>query len=150
MLAAAPVPLLLGAPLRDSLAQVSSVPSDSSIGVLAHAYWHQLGYTLEQDLRYPADTAGPLAPVLYLGLAMLAALLIAVALRRPRNDAFWAVQHGTLAGSALLLLLANNPQGFRLELVLVPAVAAGVALVAQRLAPTDHHPGLAGPRAGEL
>ena len=133
-LAAIRVALLIGAPLRGFIAQNANVPADSDMHTLVHAYFHQLWYVLGKKLSYPADTAGALAPVLYIGLVLIAGLLIAVALRPARGDAFWVAQRGVLVGSAVLLLLSNSPQGYRLELVLVPAYAAGVALVADRLA----------------
>ena len=38
-----------------------------------------------------------------------------------------------IAGSIVLLLLANNPQAYRLELVLVPSAAVGLAVLAQHV-----------------
>jgi hypothetical protein len=37
-----------------------------------------------------------------------------------------------IPGGIVLLLLANNPQAYRLELIFVPVAAVGLALLAQR------------------
>jgi hypothetical protein len=39
-----------------------------------------------------------------------------------------------IPGCVLLLLLANNPQAYRLELVFLPIAAVGLAVLVERLA----------------
>ena len=45
-----------------------------------------------------------------------------------------------IPGGLLLLLLANNPQAYRLELVFVPIAAVGLAVLAGRWSLTRSHP----------
>jgi hypothetical protein len=73
--------------------------------------------------------------------------LVLVALRRPSGDPFWFVLRGSIVGCAVLLLVANNPQGYRLELVFVPAIAAGFALALAYLLPLARGLGVAQPRS---
>jgi hypothetical protein len=132
--AAAPALLLGGAPVRENLAYIFAgynVPTDTSWGHVLAGYPAQLWNTIQGNVNYPAErgTAGLL---LYI---VVAAGLVAIALalaRRPRGDAFWLAQRGAIVGCVVLLLIANNPQGYRLELVFVPVIAAGFALALSR------------------
>jgi NADH:ubiquinone oxidoreductase subunit K len=95
-------------------------------------YPGQLWATVEGNLTYPLDH-GAAGLVLYL---IVAAALIAiglVAMHRPRGDAYWLMAHGAILGSVILLLVAANPQGYRLELVFVPVIACGFAIALNRL-----------------
>lgn len=136
--AALPALLLGGAPVRENLAYIIdgyNVPHDSSWAFVIDGYAGQLWATIEGNLTYPFGLG---APGLLVGLtAVLACAAIAlVVVRRPSGDPFWLMAHGAVAGCAVLLLIANNPQGYRLELVLVPAIAAGFALGLSRLTTT--------------
>jgi hypothetical protein len=71
--------------------------------------------------------------VLYLGLALAAAALVALVLRPSRGDPYFSLMKAAVPGSIVLLLLANNPQAYRLELVLVPMAAVGLAVLARRV-----------------
>ena len=129
-LAAVPALLLGGAPVRENLAYILAgynVPDDTSWGHIASGYPGQLWATVHGNLTYPLErgTAGLL---LYGVVAVSLAAIALVAFRRPRGDAFWLVLRGAIVGCVVLLLIANNPQGYRLELVFVPVIAAGFAL----------------------
>jgi hypothetical protein len=131
--AALPVYLLGGTPVRENLAYVISgfkVPEDDSWSFVASGYLDQLWRTVSTDLTYPVDFAIPVAVVLYAGLAIAAAGLVALVARPSRGDPYFSLLKAALPGSALLLLLANNPQAYRLELVFVPTVAVGLATLA--------------------
>ncbi len=129
-LAALPALLLGGAPVRENLAYILAgynVPTDTSWGHIAAGYPGQLWATIHGNLTYPLErgTAGLL---LYGVVAVCLAAILLVALWRARGDAFWLTAHGAILGCVILLLVANNPQGYRLELVFVPVIAAGFAL----------------------
>ncbi|HEX3172602.1 MAG TPA: hypothetical protein VHQ43_00085 [Solirubrobacterales bacterium] len=134
--AAAPALLLGGAPLRENLAYILAnynVPTDMSWGHVLAGYPGQLWATVQGDATYPLSH-GAAGPLLYGMLAIAIAAIVLVVARRPRGDAFWLVQRGAILGCIVLLLIANNPQGYRLELVFVPTIAAGLAIAFSRLA----------------
>lgn len=129
-LAALPALFLGGAPVRENLAYILAgynVPTDTSWSHILSGYPAQLWSTIHGNLTYPLEhgTAGLL---LYGVVAVSVVAIVLVALRRARGDAFWLMGHGAILGCIVLLLVANNPQGYRLELVFVPVVAAGFAL----------------------
>lgn len=133
-LAALPALFLGGAPVRENLAYILAgynVPTDTSWGHILSGYPGQLWATIEGNLTYPLEhgTAGLL---LYAVVAASLAAIVLVAVRRARGDAFWLMAHGAILGCVVLLLVANNPQGYRLELVFVPAIAAGFAIALSR------------------
>ncbi len=68
--------------------------------------------------------------LLYVGLAVAAPALVAVAVRPSRGDPYFSLMKAAIPGGLLLLLLANNPQAYRLELVFVPIAAVGLAVLA--------------------
>jgi Dolichyl-phosphate-mannose-protein mannosyltransferase len=132
--AALPAFLLGGTPVRDQLAYVITgynIPTDTSWSFIATHYWTQLWHTISTDLTYPVDFPIPVAAVLYVGLAVAAASLVAVAAQPARRDPYFSLMKATIPGGIVLLLLANNPQAYRLELVFVPVAAVGLALLAQ-------------------
>lgn len=133
--AAIPALLLGGAPVRENLAYILdgyNVPTDTSWGYVIAGYPGQLWATLEGNLTYPLDH-GTAGLVLYVFVAAAIVALALTALRRPRGDAFWLMAHGTILGCVILLLVAANPQGYRLELVFVPVIATGFAIALTRL-----------------
>ena len=136
LLAALPAFILGGTPVRDNLAYVISgyeVPDESSWSFVASGYLDQLWRTVSTDLTYPVDFAAPVAVVLYAGLALAAAALVALVARPSRGDPYFSLMKAAIPGCVVLLLLANNPQAYRLELVLVPVAAVGLAVLAMRL-----------------
>jgi len=136
LLAALPAFILGGTPVRDNLAYVISgyeIPDESSWSFVASGYLDQLWRTVSTDLTYPVDFAAPMAVVLYAGLALAAAALVALVARPSRRDPYFSLMKAAIPGCVVLLLLANNPQAYRLELVLVPVAAVGLAVLAMRL-----------------
>ena len=71
--------------------------------------------------------------MLYLGLAVAAAAIVAVAVNPARRDPYFWLAKAAIPGCILLLLLANNAQAYRLELVFVPVAAIGLAILAMRM-----------------
>jgi hypothetical protein len=136
--AAAAIPALLlgGAPVRENLAYILAdynVPADASWGHVIAGYPGQLWVTIHGNLTYPLEH-GKAGLILYAVVAVALVAIVLAALHRPRGDAFWLAQRGAILGCVVLLLIANNPQGYRLELVFVPAIATGFAIALSRLA----------------
>jgi hypothetical protein len=141
MAAALPAFLLGGTPVRDQLAYVITgykIPQDNSWSFIAAHYMDQLWRTIKTDFTYPVDFPLPVTVLLYAGLAVAAAALVAVALNRPRGDPYFMLAKAAIPGCILLFLLANNAQAYRLELVFVPIAAIGLALLARRVSSTAH------------
>ena len=137
VVAALPAFVLGGTPVRDNLAYVIAgynIPDESTWSYVASGYLDQLWRTISTDLTYPVDFALPVAIALYAGLALAAAALIALLARPSSGDPYYSLMKASLPGCVLLLLLANNPQAYRLELVFVPMAAVGLAILAMRLA----------------
>jgi hypothetical protein len=135
--ASVPAFLIGGAAVRDNLAYVIggyNIPADSSWSYVASGYLDQLWRTISTDATYPVDFAAPVAVVLYAGLALAIAALVAVIARPSHGDPYFSLMKAAIPGSIVLLLLANNPQAYRLELVLVPIAAVGLAVLAVTLA----------------
>ncbi len=129
LVAAAPAPLIFGAPLLDHLAYAGNgfyVPESTSIGSVVGDYLPALGRVLEGVLDYLVHN--PLTATVFLGGMGLLLFL------SPRGDSFFRLMRWALLGCALLLALALNPTNFRLELVFVPLVAVGLALGWERAA----------------
>jgi hypothetical protein len=136
VVAALPAFVLGGTPVRDNLAYVIAgynIPDESTWSYVASGYLDQLWRTISTDLTYPVDFALPVAIALYAGLALAAAALIALLARPSSGDPYFSLMKASLPGCVLLLLLANNPQAYRLELVFVPMAAVGLAILAIRL-----------------
>ena len=134
-LASLPALLLGGAPVRENLAYILAgynVPADSSWGHVIAGYPGQLWATIQGNLDYPLER-GAIGLALYVTVAAALAALTLVAVRRARGDAYWLAAHGAILGCVVLLLIAANPQGYRLELVFVPLIAIGFALALSRL-----------------
>jgi hypothetical protein len=134
--AALPAYLLAGAPVRENLAYVITgykIPTDSSWGFVAENYLDQLWRTITTELEYPLDFPAPVALLLYAGLGIALVALVALLARPARGDPYFSLMKAAVPVGVVLLLLANNPQAYRHELVLVPMVAAGLALLAGRL-----------------
>jgi hypothetical protein len=127
--ASVPAVLLFHASVKNQLAYVINgyyVPDDTSWGYVLRGYPAQLGDTLERNLSYPLDYPLPVALVLYVGLAALAALVVVFLLRAPREP-YFDVHRGAMIGYVLFLGVAANPQGYRLELIGLPTLAVALA-----------------------
>lgn len=136
--AAAALPALAigGAPARENLAYIYAgynVPSADGWGDVISGYPDQLWLTIEGNLTYPLDH-GTFGLALYAVVAVAIVAIVLAALQRPNGDAFWLAMRGATLGCAVLLLVANNPQGYRLEMVFVPVIAAGFAVAITYLA----------------
>ena len=134
--AALPAFLLGGTPVRDQLAYVITgyeIPGDTSWGFITRNYMDQLWITVKTDLTYPTDFPLPVTGVLYAGLAVAAAAIVVVALHRTHRDPYFTLAKAAIPGCILLLLLANNPQAYRLELLFVPVAAIGLAIIGRRM-----------------
>jgi energy-converting hydrogenase Eha subunit E len=100
---------------------------------VASGYLDQLWRTISTDLSDPGKFAVPVTILFYGGIALAVAALVAVVARPSRGDPYFSLMKASLPGCVLLLLLANNPQAYRLELVFVPMAAVGLAILAVHL-----------------
>ncbi len=127
--ASVPAVLLFHASVKNQLAYVINgyyVPDDTSWSYVLRGYPGQLGTTLERNVSYPLDYPLPVAMVLYVGLAALAALVVVFLVRAPREP-YFDVHRGAMIGYVLFLAVAANPQGYRLELIGLPTLAVALA-----------------------
>lgn len=135
LLASLPAVLLFGTPVRQNLAYLLSdfqIPRDSSWGFVKAHYPAKIVEQLHLDARYPIHQPLPVLVTLagFVVLAGVAFLFV----RAPRRDPFFALMQASVVGGVIALVPSLNYTIFRLELVFVPAVAVGVALVAERAA----------------
>ena len=135
VVAALPAFVLGGTPVRDNLAYVIAgynIPDESSWSYVASGYLDQLWRTI--SWTSPTRSTSPSRPrSCSTRDCAAAAALIALVARPSRGDPYFALMKASLPGCVLLLLLANNPQAYRLELVFVPMAAVGLAILAVRL-----------------
>jgi hypothetical protein len=134
-LASLPAPLLFAAPVRQNLAYVLGgfqIPRNTSWGWILARYPKMMLEVLKEDLTYPLHERAPystisflLAPAMVLGLILL--------FKRSRHPLVTLIQ-GSALGALATVLLAANYTGLRLELVFVPAVATGFALLGEDIA----------------
>jgi hypothetical protein len=132
VLGSLPAPLLFSAPLRQNLAYVLGgfqIPGNTSWGWILPRYPKVMLEVLKEDLTYPLHAQAPystisfiLAPAVILGLVLL--------FKRSRDPLVTLMQGGAL-GALATVLVAANFTGLRLELVFVPAVATGFALLGE-------------------
>ena len=133
VLASLPAPLLFSAHFRDNLAYTLNayrIPVDTSWSSIAGAYPHRMATVFRYDLEYPLETAVPLLAFL-MGAVVLAGL-VRLYVRSDRDDPFVLLAQGAGLGGLVTILLAANYSNGRLELVLVPAIAAGLGLLGER------------------
>lgn len=126
---ALPALLIGGAPVRENLAYIQAgykIPVDASWGDVLDGYPGLLWATIKGNLTYPSEL-GVIGPPFYLAIALAAALILYALMQRPSGDPFWLAMRGAALGCLVLLLVAANPQGYRLELVFLPVLAAGLA-----------------------
>src|SRR5439155_6008938 len=122
LLAALPAPLLFGAPVRVALAYTLNgfqAQADPSWGAIAHGYLRGAHSLVKNDLDYLARD--PYVAVLGLGGFVLLFAL------RDRSDPVVSLMRASALAALGYLLLLPNYTGFRLELVLVPMIAVGIA-----------------------
>lgn len=135
IIASIPAPLIFSVPLRDNLAYVLNdfrVPTDTSWSWIASHYPSQLGDLIHLDATYPTSSPIPTLITIAMGLAVLAGLVLFVLAREP-GSSYMSLIRGATLGGILTILISVNYTGMRLELVFVPAVATGLALLGEEL-----------------
>jgi hypothetical protein len=127
LLASLPAPLLFSVDARAQLAFVANdrtVPPDTSWSFIADRYPHIVGDMVTGYGHYA--TANPVVVAVFvLGLVALYAL-------GHRRDPFFLLLWGVPLGYLALLAIGPTFSAFRYELVLLPCVAAGWALICAR------------------
>ena len=121
--AALPVPLALGAPVRDAMAYTFENfyrPRDTSWSWLAAHYWPGLRSLVRHNLTY---LQGHPLTALYLVGGYFALFLVS-----SHGDRFIRFFRAAAVGSILLDALQPNYTELRLELTFVPIAAAGLAV----------------------
>jgi hypothetical protein len=134
VLAALPAVVAVKVPMRELLAQMLNglqPAPDLSWGTIAGRYPGAIVDLLQADGGYVRDGAWYSALYLLVGLA----LLLVLARGSRRGPATLLIAGGALAGIAYVLAVPVF-SAFRLELVLVPMAAFGLALGAERVAAT--------------
>lgn len=137
VIASIPAPLVFSAPLRDNLAYVLNdfrIPSDTSWSWIISHYPGQLSDLISADAKYPFNSTFPALFVLAMGVVVLAGLILVV-VPRTNTDAYLSLIRAAAVGGIFTILISVNYTGLRLELVFLPAVATGVALLCERLLP---------------
>lgn len=132
-LASLPAPLLFAAPLRENFAYVFNdfrVPIDTDWGSILGQYPDQAVEVLRSDLRYPIENGLPPLSIL-LGLLVITGL-VALYGFSARRDPFLGLARGSGAGALIIVAISINYTAMRLELVFVPAIAVGLALLGER------------------
>jgi hypothetical protein len=147
VLASLPAPLLFAAPFRDNLAYTFNayrVPTDTSWSSILSEYPHQIATVFRYDLQYPMDTAVP--PLTFVMGALVLIGLVKLYVLSDRGDPFLVLARGAGVGALLTVLIAANYSNGRLELVLIPAIATGLGMLAERAWPRRR----AGPSRGTV
>jgi hypothetical protein len=127
--AALPAPLLFQTAVRDQLAYVledRTIPSDTSWSFVAHHYLPTVGRMADDYATYVSGHVLVVA-AFAVGLALLYLL-------RDRRDPLLLMLAWLPVGYLTLLALGPTYSAFRYELVLIPSVAAGLALGVERAA----------------
>ena len=134
-LASLPAPLIFSAPVRDNLAYVLNdfrIPSETSWSSIASEYPSQLSDVIVNDLKYPGSS--PFGDLLTLAIgAVVVVALVMLVLPQRRGDPLVTLVRAAAVGGVVTILVSINYSGMRLELVFVPAVATGLALLGERL-----------------
>lgn len=136
ILAALPVFFLGGAPVRQNLAYIINdyqIPPDDSWGFVAAHYLDMLWFTIKGDARYPLGFNPIVELILFVSVFAALAAIAATLLFPTAGDFYRVLARSLIPGCIIYLLIANNPQAYRLELVFLPVCAIGFAMIAQRL-----------------
>ena len=136
VLASLPAPLLFAAPFRDNLAYAFNayrVPTDTSWSSILSEYPHRIATVVRYDLEYPLENAVP--PLAFVMGALVLIGLVKLYVLSDRDDPFLILARGAGLGSLVTILIAANYSNGRLELVLIPAIAAGLGMLAERAWP---------------
>lgn len=149
-LASLPAPLIFKAPVRDNLAYVFNdyrIPTDTSWGSILSDYPSQLSDLITEDIKYPGVSPIPTVLTLAMGAVVLTGLVLLVISWR-QSDPFLTLIRAAAVGGVITILMSVNYTGLRLELVFVPAIATGLALLGERLLPRIRGPAAPQPAAG--
>jgi len=133
-LASLPAPLIFSAPLQENLAYILNgfqIPAEpTGWGWILERYPGAVLDLIGDDLAYPFNVAAPYPLLAFVFLVpVLAGLWL---LLRCGRGSFPTLIRAAAVGGVLTLLLSPNYTGLRLELVFVPAIATGFALLAER------------------
>ena len=134
VVAALPAPLLFNVPLVEQMAYTLNdfrPRTPATLSYVGDRYPEAIWSVLRDDLTYPSELA--LAPVQYLGAAALVIALVYMLARAPWRDEFFTLQRGAVLGALATIAIAVNYSAMRIELVLVPPVAAALAFAVDRL-----------------
>jgi hypothetical protein len=126
-LASLPAPLLYPTDERQQLAYVfgnHTIPKDTSWSYVISHYLPNLGTMFHRDLQYAG--AHPVT------IAIFVIGIVALFAWAPRRETWFILVKGLALGYLLLLAIGPSYSVFRYELVLVPLVAAGLALCLDR------------------
>jgi hypothetical protein len=137
VIASIPSPLIFSAPLRDNLAYNFNdfrIPTDTSWGSILGDYPSQLSHLISADVKYPFNSSFPALLTLAMGVVVIAAL-VQVVVPWKQTDPFLSLIRAATVGGVLTILISVNYTSLRLELVFLPAIATGVALLGERLLP---------------
>jgi hypothetical protein len=130
-----PAPLIFSVPLQQNLAYILngfSIPDDPvGWAWIGARYPGAVLGTVGSDLTYPFDVAAPYS-ILALTLAVPAIMGLWL-LFRSGSSPFLTLMRGATVAALLPILLSPNYTGLRIELVFVPSIAVGLALVAERI-----------------
>jgi hypothetical protein len=131
-LASLPAPLIFPTPLKQTMAigielQLGTPSWSWIIDHYPSAVFHHI---VKGDLAYPLHVAAPYAALALLMVGPVAAGL--VMLFRAGRDPFLILIRATILGAIATILIAGVDSALRHELVLVPVIAAGMALVGER------------------
>jgi hypothetical protein len=127
VLAALPALFVHGVSESKALAYVfadHTIPTDTSWGAVLPEYPANIGHMLGRYVDYAV--ANPLVVLIAIG-GLVAAFALA-----PRRDSLTILLWSTLPGYLLLMAVGPSFSGFRYELVLVPLIAFGYGVLADR------------------
>jgi hypothetical protein len=140
--ASIPVAVLFGAPLTQEFAWVYqnfNIPHDASWHYLAAHYPAAVWSVIRGDAEFP-QLLRPVLAWYAISCAIVLALCY-VLIAAPRRDVLFMLIRGAFLGALVTLALLPNYTYMRLELVLLPCVAVGLAFTIERLG-TLVRPGL--------
>jgi hypothetical protein len=124
------------ASVRENLAFVFSgynPPHDASWSFVLHNYWPNFRNLARLDLEYGTGL-GWQTPLWYLGILLVAGGVVLLVRSAARGDPFFLLHGYSLIGAAAFLAIFDGYSAFREELVFLPPVAVGLALLAKRAA----------------
>jgi hypothetical protein len=134
-LASLPAPLIFDAPLRQSLAYTFNdfrIPTDDSWSSILSLYPGELKELLRQDVLYPGVSPIPTPITIVMGMLVFAGLYCLLVPWRQRDPFLSMIRASAVAG-VITILITVNYTGLRLEMVFVPAIAIGLALLGERM-----------------